>query len=556
MRKLAFLFPLAFSPIAGCATNQRMQDVDFPITIGLLADSQITSQKGCLDYGYRSKLIDRRLCPVAVRPPALEYLAKDMLRVALERLSAEKNIDVILYLGDGANSGGADEVNDLIAVLEAHKTKDPNTPIFMVIGNHDYLGAGNTSNPIDRYILLNRPWEDPNRPHNQPLSKSDVLEKIREFNEKSGSSTFSYQDNCVKNPDCPLLDPNLDHDTGLYLAGHVTYSVPPKPTVQIYLADSSDYNNTPHKPKIEALKWEFYGLKGSMSSEDKKSSQISYFEGIPEPNCPYFRVMASHYHPDYFDRNRYTAKAPKGLIWRFENFLHEVWELCGSILCGHRYARHYLGPLLSDKGKNYWLSAHTHRESMTKPSQGRIGVGVFGLEGSFGSINIGSTTDHRAHVAVVERFRREEANNDSHVKKVDEHVQFREIPLFDYNKSLLKKIYKAIGDYGFAHSNDSNFVDFFNDLKKTKRKGVTCPDFIGMTILGLNKEYQEDPWLQKHTTASMKNLEQLIKKFTKDHKKEHDRADVVTCLAFIAGACEAKVCDYRKGFDLSKCDLK
>ena len=60
---------------------------------------------------------------------------------------------------------------------------------------------------------------------------------------------------------------------------------------------------------------------------------------------------------------------------------------------------------------------------------------------------------------------------------------------------------------------------------------------FGGSIVGLNKQYQEDYWTQRHTQASVNCLEEFIEWF-RDKHPEFTRADVVTCLAFIASANE------------------
>ena len=60
---------------------------------------------------------------------------------------------------------------------------------------------------------------------------------------------------------------------------------------------------------------------------------------------------------------------------------------------------------------------------------------------------------------------------------------------------------------------------------------------FGISTIGLNKQYQKKYWLAKHTEASVKYLNEFIEWFSGNHP-EYDRADVVTCLAFIAGANE------------------
>jgi DNA repair exonuclease SbcCD nuclease subunit len=142
-----------------------------------------------------------------------------MLDVALEKLSEEK-VDLILYLGDGANSGGTDEIESLFESLEDNRRKS-GIPTYIVIGNHDYLGVGMTTNKIDRHILLNPIGQT----INPPLSKYQVLKRIRSFNKANNSEVFHYKDYLSSS------DPNLDHTEGLYLTGHLEYTVPGQDTV-------------------------------------------------------------------------------------------------------------------------------------------------------------------------------------------------------------------------------------------------------------------------------------------------------------------------------------
>lgn len=533
MNKPSFLFLLVFSLflISGCAGRQA----NLPIKIGLLADSQITSPNSTPGCVYRNKDTDKDL-EVAIRPAALEHLAAEVLKIALDKLSEEddegKKVDAILYLGDGANSGGEDEIERLFEVLMEHRDKTK-IPMFMVIGNHDYLGAGNTPNQAERLLLLNRLTVDEKPPvrYNRPLSKYEVLQKISEFNRDpnylSPRTMFEYIDNRDS------LDESLDHRTGLYLAGHLVYSANGEDNVEIFLADTSDYQNIPVKP--EALELAAYGWVGSISSKNKsdkkRPSQIDcYFEkkwALPSPD---FRFIASHYHPDNLDRARFVSEMPEDALFELENFVHGVYETVDSLF-GKRYSNRYLNRWLSGSGNNYWLSGHTHRQVMTKPHQGKVHVGgILELltDASFRSVNIGSTTDYRAHVAVVEEYVKGKNT------RLDKRIGYREIPVFDFNESLLQDISAGIAEFG---DNKRRSEDFQNsDPNFHELKDMSNAQF-GASIIGLNKQYQKNYWLQKHTEASVKYLKEFIEWFRGKHPK-YNRADVVTCLAFIAGANE------------------
>lgn len=552
MKKILCLLLLAFTFVAGCTGNQHT----LPIRIGLLACSQITSPNSTPDCLYRNKRLDKEF-KHTIRPPALEHLAKEMLDIALDKLSVE-DVNVILYLGDGANSGGTDEVNDLFTTLKNHREDDPNIPIFMVIGNHDYLGAGNTSDIVERLLLLNdltpRENQPLPQPDNRPLSKYQVLRRIHNFNMGNDCNVFDYNDNFAD-----INDPNLKHDTGLYLAGHLKYSVPGKDSVEIFLADTSDYNDTPavSKPKIRMKidklrafipKWDFYGAQGSISSkhksDEKRWSQIDYLKNKLASKPKDFRFVASHYHPDNLDRkfNEIPEKSP----FEWQNFVHGIYEMFVSLLWKHHYPNQHLKEWLSGHGRDYWLSAHTHRKTMLRPHQSKVHVGGI-LElltgDSFRSVNIGSTTDYRAHVAVVEAYVK--GKN----KKVDKYVGFREIPLFSWDEVYLKKIFEKIKDFGRENRNDPNFRDAGNLDEQSHTE-------FGLSILGLNKEYLEDYWEEKHTDASWSHLSKFIQK----HSKKYGEKELKACLAFIAGAYEeekiTKDCDSNKDFLKKLCKKK
>jgi hypothetical protein len=500
----------------GCASGQVRRQVHLPIKIGLLADSQLTSDKGeIMDTGYRSKFMDKNVGGAAIRPPALERcLGKEMLGIALEKLSQE-NVDLILYLGDGANSGGTDEIESLFESLEEHRSKS-GIPIYMVIGNHDYLGVGMTANEIDRHIILNPIGET----INPALSKYEVLKRISRFNTENNSGVFHYKDYLSSS------DPNSGHKDGLYLAGHVEYAMPGQDSVDIFLVDTSDYKDS-SKPELIKLRHfvrteQFYSKKGSLSFKDEpdknKVSQITYFEKLSSTSRPAIRFMASHYPPDQLDRMRFTD-TENDLLFDVETVGHAIWEVPLSQLgLSTPPAEDHLKRGLSKDGKNYWVSAHTHVKKMTRSAKKLDCGGIFGFfsEGKFGCINVGSTVDYRAHVAVVEAF----DNKKPGIVKVDKHVGYREIPLFDPkrldDKQCLKLMFRDIGLYGIEHGGD------------------------GVSLLGLNKEYQKGYWTEEHTKASVEKLKSFIDKFVVKHA-EYDRSDVTACLGFISGAYETGI---------------
>jgi hypothetical protein len=541
------ILSLPFLP--GCAGSRPAHPL--PIRIGLLADSQITSEDNAPDCLYRSKALDKAI-ECAIRPPALEHLTPRMLQIALDQFPSD--VDVILYLGDGANSGGENELETLFAALEKHRTKSK-IPIFVVIGNHDYLGSGSTSDPLMRFLLLNRlrPQEEPPLPttYHRALSKYDVLRRITVFNRASSdmpaNRLFRYTDNG------DTLDPNLDHGSGLYLAGRLVCPKEGDKTVDILLADTSDYVDTSIKPEVNILEpfipqWGLYGMQGSVSSRDRvgtpggqRLSQITYLRDSSAGPPPEYRFVASHYPPDNLDRKRNDIPTS----WHFEllNMLHGAWETVETVVFGSPYANQKLHHWRIKGRANYWLSGHTHRTAMVRPGQGKAHVGGLAtlVTGDFfHNINVGSTTDYRAHIAVVEPFSKEEAKRDDHVKKVDSYVQFREIPLFDHEeprqRQYLQRVLSDIEAYGRENRDTAHCIGYESDVQ------------FGMSLLGLNKDYQDNHWTASDTEECCRRLDWFIDTVLARHPGD-EPTDIIRCLAFIASASEAGACRGRNGFD-------
>jgi predicted MPP superfamily phosphohydrolase len=241
----------------------------------MLADSQITSHNGFSDFSYRSKFSDS-LVDVSIRPPALECsLSEEMLQVAMNKLTQDqygvkKGVDVILYLGDAANSGGTDEIETVLTLLARYR-KQTGVPIFIIIGNHDYLGK----------VLLRRELvclKRPGRPDNLALTKYEVLKKFSEFNHGNnrlaGNTRFRYTDN----KDAVKKNKNLDHQTGLYLSGILTCKEEGKSDVEIYLLDSSDYKDAPDWSAAANIG--FYGVIGSVSFKMNRLVSHQFPEAI------------------------------------------------------------------------------------------------------------------------------------------------------------------------------------------------------------------------------------------------------------------------------------
>ncbi len=503
---------------------------------------------------------------VAIRPPALEcFLAEEMLNVALRKLTqdggGEKDgVDVILYLGDGANSGGTDEIATFFSVLEKHRDKT-GIPIFVIIGNHDYLGCGNIVTPGTRYALLNRDG----RPSNPALSKYQVLKKISEFNHASGDLPTNKKFKYIDNYETLERNKELDHHAGLYLSGLLSYSEEGEDSVEIFLLDTSDYKDAPDWASL--AKWGFYGVIGSLSFKDEPGvlSQTGYFRSVAGTSSPDFRLLASHYPKDHLDR--ITFAKPGDVPLDITNLAWEVSEGVFSFPTFAETLNQNLEGLLSQGKRNYWLSGHTHAPTTPQPSQ--IVVGGVLRDKYYRGVNVGSTTDYRAHVVIVESYER--GRND----RVDDVVGYREIPLFDYRENLLAALPTAIGEYGRDHCSDPNFqnvipamdawlkeersIDLIDTSLSTLtlqrgnvldkgvsalglgRKSAMTPEEryridVGATILGLNKAYRQAAWGDEQTEASARHVRDFVELFV--GRTGSSRDDIISCLGLLAGAYE------------------
>jgi hypothetical protein len=552
MKRGLFLLVLGFLVFTGCVTEPGRQAA-FPLKIGLLADSQITSQNGFSNFNYRSKFSDK-LVNVSIRPPALEcFLSEEMLKIAMDKLTQDqggdkKGVDVILYLGDAANSGGADEINKVLTILGGYRNQT-GIPIFIVIGNHDYLGAGNIVTPGIRFALINRMGQ----PDNPALTKYEVLKKYSEFNHANnrlpGNNRFQYEDNI----DVLERNKNLDHRTGLYLCGILTYKEEGKSSVDIFLLDSSDYKDAP--VWSEAADVGFFGVIGSVSFKDETLylSQTSLMKRYALSSRPQFRFLASHYPKDCLDR--ITFAKPGQVPFDATNYTWAVTETAFNISTFSKTLNQNLEPVVTPAGNNYWLSAHTHVHTIPAPRRFIVG-GVMG-EKYFTGLNIGSTTDYRAQVAIVERYRQ---NTDS---SMDNLVGYREIPLCEPNQSLLRLLPEAIEEYGRQHAADPNFTTLipsmnewlkeraklsgdlmdmgtsmlasFRDQRTKEQLNCYCFD-VGSTILGLNRKYIDDAWQDQQTDAADTHLKAFVDEFVS--RTGSNREDVLSFLGLIAGAYE------------------
>lgn len=393
MKRTSIVF-LVLLFVTGCVSNPIVPKgtLDkFPVKIGILADTQKTTDKETYEnLSFRSPSADK-VSSVSIRPPGLEYLTPSLLAYFLEEMINEEDLDLILYLGDAANSGCEDEINDvfnqLASVTNVHKI-----PTYFVIGNHDYLGTGNQTL---RKVKKNLCGRKENGFSNKAMDKDDLIRKVIDHNRASAKidKTFNYVD---KLPNFDSVDKTSECDEShntLYYAAALKPKDRHKTSIDILLADTSDYNNVWFRPLLKfAGHCEVLGgagLKGSMSYEQINDLQaLGCNTGAPchdksllnESVHPQFgldyRIVASHYDPASF------------------NALYP-WNWSPS------FVKDNLGYLLSN-GDNIWLGAHHHS---VKPLTARYPVGKTffnGPKGTFSGFSVGSTTDYYPHAAIVE----------------------------------------------------------------------------------------------------------------------------------------------------------
>lgn len=360
------------------ASRAAEADAPFPYRIGVLADSQITSSQGTFNYGMRRKASDR-VSSVAIRPPAVEYLAPLMLKRFLDEMKKQK-VDLILYLGDGVNSGCTDELDKFFGVLE-HARADKGPPSYFVMGNHDYLGTGNQTRMDFRSKLC--------AAHgviNPPETKEQVIARMEKHNKASAGmdTKFVLTTGTVKaDHAAPKKCPR--DDMGQYTTYHVGVLKSKAGTpVDILLADTSDYRDVTFNANagIGCEGIGLWGVKGSMSFRTRaepSQSQIDMLMEMAKP-APKYRLVASHYWPANF------------------NALLD-FNTSGSLL------RDGMVRLLAKGQRNVWISGHTHIDA---PAVGYVKVGEARSREKtdvFDALNVGSTTDSPPHGLIVEAYR-------------------------------------------------------------------------------------------------------------------------------------------------------
>jgi hypothetical protein len=489
--------------ISGCCVTKNYDPYDNSMQkpkIGLLADSQIQTLKSMKEVDwYKKKSLDR-IVNVSLRPPALDYLSQSLLEYFLSKLI---NVDVILYLGDAANNGCDDELNIVFDTLKKYREKN-NTPIFFVIGNHDYLGAGNTSRLKYRKSLCDD-REDSDA--NKYLNKLDLIRKAHEFNIdnmnlmvyklvdgknklvefsqkwdfKDNYNEAEINENCMPAPECNGEEKNRcseiqHHRDGCYLAGTLVYK---ENGTEILLVDTSDYFDLKMNPELG--KAGFYGIRGAIS-EKGKDSQIKWFEkNDKRAEQISKRIIASHYPVDGLN--------PPG-----------IKRVGQSIRLLDLEPKPTMG--------NYWFSAHTHAEC---PKTFYRSAGALGdKEHIIKNLNIGSTTDKIPHAAVAS---------------------------IDEDNDIDARIIQVEAEEGFC---EAILLQLSNEpTPDSPEYKPVASQKQGDSIFGIDKNYRN--WKKKDRRNAINNLKKFLEyKLKSSSNKADDALKIKTCIAVKAAEKEQK----------------
>lgn len=412
---LMVVFLAVIAKAAGC--SWLVTDRDEPreagvegtdvLQIGVVADSQIQSQAtNIYDRKWKSRFIDR-IVDVALRPPAQNLTAGHSLDILLNDIVRKDEPDVVFYLGDGANNGCIDELDEVFSILQSHQKLG--VSIFYVLGNHDYLGAGNTANTNERNELCKKGHtESQDGLKSNTASKLEVIQRIHQFNQDSAlnlkGENVSFADNvgpnlaarCGENPEMQHLM------EGCFYAGRLTLGA-----YEVFLLDTSNYGET---DILELFGWELAGIEGAVCCSEANEGQIQWLAQHVEGNREVSRsILVSHFPP--------TDLAVLGKVAREigPSGSSDVWRTNHRIRQHNRRLRPFMEVVGRRSIEPIWLSGHTHTETwgeMRKHSIVKyqdavtddVRDRIINIEDqiSFTHVNVGSTTDFRQHGLIVE----------------------------------------------------------------------------------------------------------------------------------------------------------
>jgi hypothetical protein len=400
---------LALTLLSGCATGPAKNlsglvrsgapaGPVLPLSVGVVADSQFQTLGNFENVlGYRGKFEDAAVW-VSIRPPALDATSRSLLRTHLENLRA-RGARAIFFLGDGANNGCLDEFSvdsahpgeeGVLRILDEFRTAS-RIPVYFVLGNHDFLGAGSTSLSRRRTVFCK---ETRSGRSNRALSKLDVIRAVDAFNRKNAFEGWSYHsslgDGAATQRACGTLPDSQPRTHGCYLAARVDYRAGGAP-IQFILLDSNDWADV---SRSGVLHVDQEGLRGAMSFYDSDRfelpSQTRWFErNAAEPVT--MRVAMTHYNVSALRK-----KVPfVGAIADYTQRFMDLFTAPGA-------------PRAIKQDAAFVVSAHTHNpEHRERTTQIRVRCDPTekgcapDQRFSIDELNVGSTTDYSNYSTLV-----------------------------------------------------------------------------------------------------------------------------------------------------------
>lgn len=426
--------------LGGCTTTRLSGSIiprqnapaSLGLAIGILADSQFQTRQAFRQVRFFKNPRMDRWIDVTMRPPALDWAARSMVRAQLERLRTN-HVEAVFFLGDGANNGCRDEFADgyglppgnktveansqgVLAVLEEFR-KRSNIPVFFVLGNHDFLGAGTTSERKYRKPLCEDPRGEPDYRReakawpgqasgdsgaNPPLTKYEVMALIDRFNRESAAlepRNWRYRSNfengsaatvraaCEepsgKSPESQHLRPGCFIAATLDLTRNGT-------SVQFLLIDTNDCGNNVAIQLIPGLPmkhWAAEGVFGCVSYIGKQS-QVGWFKNNTAAPVA-MRVGLTHYNVAHLRSSsllRWAMRGREGLIDLFadKDKQPEARQISAFLISGHTHTQVY----------------KVHDAHFYSPCLGAPGCS-FKQKILLAELNVGSTTDYTNLVTVL-----------------------------------------------------------------------------------------------------------------------------------------------------------
>lgn len=415
----------AATPLSGRITGPTAIKPDAGLAIGLVADSQLqTRSNDNLVFGYRGRFADE-IVETAIRPPALDWSARAMLRARLFQLK-RSGAKVIFYLGDGANNGCYDEFakgfedgspaskdyadrNDkgILAILdEFRRDHDVSIPVFFIMGNHDLLGAGSTGSRVPSDTLCED--EIGNGSGNHALTKFDVMALTDRFNRTNpDQSVWRYTSNFTPSNNgealraaCFAPGREQHRNRSCYLAATLDYLSAPVP-VQFFLLDTNDWFDVSQSSYLGVQQ---YGERGAMSFRDPPGtampSQTRWFEQNSTSSVDQKGVRIALTHYNIGSLRRYVPFIKLGDKRRLGS---RKSQLFSQLFTDDNAPRRKI------QGYAYVLSGHTHNGIIEKVEPTFM-EGCFPLIPGFCSrnnrfaikeLNVGSTTDFPSYAALT-----------------------------------------------------------------------------------------------------------------------------------------------------------